>query len=79
MVVVDVATVDGVVPGGPAPPVAPVVVVVSSPRRYLPSSVPPQAEARSSPAAITAVAGITLRRVNLVPPEPLRCGNVAAY
>jgi hypothetical protein len=66
VVVVVVTTVAGVVPVDRDPPV---VVVVISPRRYLPSSVPPQAEARSSPAAITAVAGFTLRRVNRRPPE----------
>jgi hypothetical protein len=77
VVVVDVvATVAGVVPVDRDPPV---VVVVSSPRRYLPSNVPPQAVLRSSSAVIRAVAGITLRSVNRRPPKPLRCGNAAAY
>src|SRR5207237_8256373 len=53
----------GLVAGGEAGR-GPVVVLVSPPRRYLPSSVPPQAGATSSTALTRAVAGITVRSAN---------------
>jgi len=64
-VVEAVGAVVGLVPGTRAPPV---VEVVIWPRRYFPSSVPPQPAARSNPAASSAVAGIILRSSNRLPP-----------
>jgi hypothetical protein len=66
---VAVAPVVAVVPGGRGV----VVVLVSSPRRYFPSSVPPQPGATSSTAATTAVTGIIVRSANQSPPEVLWC------
>jgi hypothetical protein len=53
-------------------------VVVSWPRRYLPSSVPPHPGATSAKATAKAVAGIKVRSANSLP-RPPRCGNGAAY
>ena len=75
LVVVVVGAVAGVVAVDRGPRV---VVVVSSPRRYLPSSVPPQAGATRNPAMIKAETDVTLRSVNRRPPEP-HGGNAAAY
>src|SRR5688500_16381193 len=73
-----VAAVVGVVWLVPAGWVPRVVEVVSCPRRYLPSSVPPQPAANSTPTAVTAAARFALDSVN-PSPRTLRCGNAAAY
>lgn len=69
----------GAVPGAG---LVPVVEVVICPRRYLPSSVPPQPATNSPQTAIT-VARFALDRplmdwANSTPPNPT-FGNVAAY
>lgn len=63
--------VDEVAPGAGGALVAPprfVVVVVSWPRRYFPSRVPPQPAANSIPAVTRTVAGVTFRSSNRLPP-----------
>jgi hypothetical protein len=55
----------GLVPGRRAPPV---VEVVIWPRRYFPSSVPPQPATRKNPAATSPAAGIIFRSSNRLPP-----------
>ena len=70
-----VGTVGAVVAGGAVPVVAGargplVVVVVSSPRRYLPSSVPPQPARRMAQADTRAAAGFALSIANPRPRTP---------
>ena len=64
MVVVVVASVGGVVAGERAPPVVDVVIC---PRRYLPSSVPPQPAATTIPAATRPMTPFSFRRSNRAP------------
>jgi hypothetical protein len=71
-----VGTVVAVVAGGAVPLAAGargplVVVVVSSPRRYLPSSVPPQPATRMAQADTRAAARFALCIANPRPPGPL--------
>jgi len=53
-----------------------VVVLVSSPRRYLPSSVPPQAGAASIAAAIAAARAVAVRSANPSPRNRLGAETV---
>ena len=64
-VVEAVGAVVGLVPGARAPPV---VEVVIWPRRYFPSSVPPQPATTSNAAATSPAAGFIFRSSNRLPP-----------
>lgn len=72
--VVAVVTVVWLVPDGWGPPV---VEVVSCPRRYRPSRVPPQPAANTAHTAVTAVARFALDSAN-PSPRTRRYGNAAA-
>src|SRR5687768_13244362 len=73
--VVAVGAVVRLVPEGWVPPV---VEVVSCPRRYRPSRVPPQPATNSMHTAVTAAARLALDRAN-PSPRTRRYGNAAAY
>ena len=73
-----VGLVGGVVAGAGAGAWRVVVEVVSSPRRYLPSSVPPQPAPSSARVAARAAVADAVRRTNRHSPIA-RCGNAAAY